>query len=276
MERKVILYLAMSLDGFIADKNGGVGWMDLANNGEAFEGDYGYAAFSAEVDTVLMGMTTYRQITQELSPGAWPYVGMECQVFTHGAPPPDANAVFTSEDPAEAVRRLKARSGRNIWVCGGAQLARRMMALDLIDVYQLTVMPVILGGDLNTNTFDGRDKDAIREIAGSPALQRRCLEDVAQYEAALTAAEAMGYRAVPETPILTRRKPLPGGGCLGLRLDWLLLRGMTPTKSRTLSTRTADCGFARPDSALARFAGEELSDHNAVWAACRMGVKDAK
>ena len=38
MERKVILYLAMSLDGFIADKNGGVGWMDLANNGEAFEG----------------------------------------------------------------------------------------------------------------------------------------------------------------------------------------------------------------------------------------------
>ena len=123
MERKVILYLAMSLDGFIADKNGGVGWMDLANNGEAFEGDYGYAAFSAEVDTVLMGMTTYRQITQELSPGAWPYVGMECQVFTHGAPPPDANAVFTSEDPAEAVRRLKARSGRNIWVCGGAQPA---------------------------------------------------------------------------------------------------------------------------------------------------------
>ena len=95
-------------------------------------------------------------------------------------------------------------------------------------------------------------------------------------QAALTAAEAMGYRAVPETPILTRRKPLPGGGCLGLRLDWLLLRGMTPTKSRTLSTRTADCGFARPDSALARFAGEELSDHNAVWAACRMGVTDAK
>ena len=137
-------------------------------------------------------------------------------------------------------------------------------------------IPVVLGGDLNTNTFDGRDKDAIREIAGSPALQRRCLEDVAQYEAALTAAEAMGYRAVPETPILTRRKPLPGGGCLGLRLDWLLLRGMTPTKSRTLSTRTADCGFARPDSALARCAGEELSDHNAVWAACRMGVKDAK
>ena len=131
-------------------------------------------------------------------------------------------------------------------------------------------MPLVLGGDLNTNTFDGRDKDAIGEIAGSPALQRRCLEEVAQYEAALPAAEAMGYRAVPEKPILTRRKPLPEGGSLGLRLDWLLLRGMEPADSRTISTRTADCTFARPDSALARFTGEELSDHNAVWAACRM------
>ena len=46
-------------------------------------------------------------------------------------------------------------------------------------------IPVVLGGDLNTNTFDGRDKDAIQEIAGSPALQRRCLEDVAQYEGCL-------------------------------------------------------------------------------------------
>ena len=80
-------------------------------------------------------------------------------------------------------------------------------------------IPVVLGGDLNTNTFDGRDKDAIQEIAGSAALQRRCL---------------------------------------------------TPTASRTISTRTADCTFARPGSALARFAGEELSDHNAVWASCRM------
>ena len=75
-------------------------------------------------------------------------------------------------------------------------------------------IPVVLGGDLNTNTFDGRDKDAIREIAGSPALQRRCLEDVAQYEAALTAAEAMGYRAHfnPAQAPAGRRMPGPAAG----------------------------------------------------------------
>lgn len=127
-------------------------------------------------------------------------------------------------------------------------------------------MPVVLGGDLNTNTFDGRDKAAINEIAGSPELQRRCLEDVAAWEGALGAAEAAGYRAMPERPIPTRRKPLPGGGHLDLRLDWLLARGLTPAESRTISTRRADCAFARPGSALGAFTGEELSDHNAVWA----------
>ena len=131
-------------------------------------------------------------------------------------------------------------------------------------------MPVALGGDLNTNTFDGRDKDAINEIAGSPELQRRCLEDVAAWEGCLPAAEALGYLAMPDHPIPTRRKPLPGGGHLDLRLDWLLLRGLAPTESRTISTRRADCAFALPGSALASFAGEDLSDHNAVWASCRL------
>jgi len=129
-------------------------------------------------------------------------------------------------------------------------------------------MPVILGGDLNTNTFDGRDKDAIREIAGDPALQRRCLTDVASWEGCLGAAERAGYRAVPETAVPTRRKPLPGGGHLDLRLDWLLLRGLVPVDSRTISTCREAWPFAAPGSALSAFGGQELSDHNAVWALC--------
>ena len=129
-------------------------------------------------------------------------------------------------------------------------------------------MPVILGGDLNTNTFDGRDKDAIQAIAGSPELQRRCLEDVAAWEGCLPAAERAGYRLLPDRPAATRRKPLPGGGHLDLRLDWLLVRGAEAGESRTVSTRKQDCGFAPEGSALAAFTGEELSDHNAVWASC--------
>ncbi len=131
-------------------------------------------------------------------------------------------------------------------------------------------IPVLLGGDLNTNTFDGRDKDAIQAVAGSPALQRRCLEDVSAWEGCLPAAEEVGYRLLPEKALPTRRKPLPGGGHLDLRLDWLLVRGVGAGESRTISTRKADCGFAPAGSALAAFQGEELSDHNAVWAACAL------
>ena len=131
-------------------------------------------------------------------------------------------------------------------------------------------MPAILGGDLNTNTFDGRDKDAIQAVAGSAALQRRCLEDVSAWEECLPAAEAAGSRLLPEQALPTRRKPLPGGGHLDLRLDWLLVRGMETAESRTISTRREDCGFAPEGSALAAFTGEELSDHNAVWASCAL------
>lgn len=131
-------------------------------------------------------------------------------------------------------------------------------------------MPVILGGDLNTNTFDGRDKDAIQAVAASEELQRRCLEDVAAWEGCLRLAEAAGYTALPTEALPTRRKPLPGGGHLDLRLDWLLVRGVEAGESRVISTRRADCGFAKAGSALAAFTGEELSDHNAVWAGCSL------
>ena len=64
--RKVVLYLGMSLDGYIADKNGGVGWMEEDDTGSLE--DSSYPDFVQTVDTVLMGYTTYHQIRTELSP----------------------------------------------------------------------------------------------------------------------------------------------------------------------------------------------------------------
>ncbi len=132
-------------------------------------------------------------------------------------------------------------------------------------------MPAVLGGDLNTNTFDGRDKDAIQSIAADRLLQRRCLEQVKEYEPCLPLAERYGWRIVPEGlngPLPTRRKPLPGGGHLDLRLDWLLVRGMEPAACRNISTCREEWPFAALGSALAAFGGRELSDHNALWAEC--------
>jgi endonuclease/exonuclease/phosphatase family metal-dependent hydrolase len=135
---------------------------------------------------------------------------------------------------------------------------------------ELPGIPVILGGDLNTNTFDGRSKEDIGDIAGSPALRRRCLEDVFDFEPLLPLSAQEGYQIVPEEAKLTRRKPLPGGDFLPLRLDWLLLKGISATQSHMVSTARKDLTYARPGSALAAFSGDELSDHNAIWASCRL------
>ena len=82
--RKVVLFIAMSLDGFIADRRGGVDWLSGQGSGASFDA---YGAFIQNVDTVLMGWNTYHQIITELAPGEWPYTGLACYVFTHRVQP---------------------------------------------------------------------------------------------------------------------------------------------------------------------------------------------
>lgn len=148
---------------------------------------------------------------------------------------------------------------------------RRQMEVILEAVRrELPDMPLVLGGDLNTNTFDGRDKEDINDVAASPEMRRRCLEDVFAFEPLLPLAAAEGYRIVPDEPKLTRRKPMPDGGYLPLRLDWILLKGLRAEQSRMVSTAKEDFTYAAPGSALAAFSGRELSDHNAVWAMCAL------
>lgn len=139
--REVICYIAASLDGYIARPDGSIDWLDAAG------GDGGsYEAFARTVDTVLMGARTYRQVTEELAPGAWPYAGMECYVLTH-APQPDRPGIHFANEPAETlVRRLREGPGKGIWVCGGAGLIHPLQRAGLIDVYHVTVLPRLLGG----------------------------------------------------------------------------------------------------------------------------------
>lgn len=125
-------------------------------------------------------------------------------------------------------------------------------------------LPVLIGGDLNTNTFDGRDTAAIEALAGDPEAYRAHLEQMTEREPLFEAARAAGYAWQPGGP-MTRRKPLPDGRTLELQLDWVLYRGMELMDSRTASTRASDWTFQRCGSAIGRFSGEELSDHNVVW-----------
>ncbi len=141
--RKAVLYIAMSLDGYIADQNGGVDW--LAGQDSAGERDDSYAQFAQTVDTVIMGWRTYHQIVTELSPGRWVYDGMQCYVITHHKEPSTQQIAFVSTDPCSLIQSLKHDAGKNIWICGGAMLAQQLMQKNLIDIYHISVIPTILG-----------------------------------------------------------------------------------------------------------------------------------
>ena len=143
--RNTVLYIAVSLDGRIADANGGVDWLAGQGDGETEDS---YPAFAQGVDTVVMGWNTYRQISEELSPDVWVYEGLQSYVITHRALPPRKGIVFTAEDPVKLVRRLREGGGKDIWICGGADLVRQLMEADLIDQFYLSVIPVVLGGGI--------------------------------------------------------------------------------------------------------------------------------
>lgn len=142
--RKVIVYAAVSLDGFIADSSGGVGWLEQP---EGTARDDGYSRFIETVDTVVMGARTYRQVVTELSPEAWPYRGLTTYVLTHTPDnaAPQADIRFVSRPPASLLEELVNLPGKDIWICGGADIVRQCRETDRIDEYQLAVMPVLLG-----------------------------------------------------------------------------------------------------------------------------------
>lgn len=86
--KKVVLYIAMSLDGYIADCRRSVDW--IKGQDDSAEMPDTYSAFFDTIDTVIMGKRTYDQITTELSPDTWPYAGAVTYVLTHRAPAADA------------------------------------------------------------------------------------------------------------------------------------------------------------------------------------------
>ena len=134
----IAYYVAASLDGYIADAGGGVGWLP-----EGDADDYGYADFYANVDALLIGRRTYDQV---LEFGQWPYPGKPAYVFT--GHPPDANPYgveFVRSDPADFVRNVASQYHGTIWLVGGANLAEQFRRAGLIDDYLIHVMPIALG-----------------------------------------------------------------------------------------------------------------------------------
>jgi dihydrofolate reductase len=138
--RKVVLFIATSLDGYIADTSGGVDWLFT-------DQDYGYTVFLETIDSVIMGRTTYEQI---LSFGEYPYSSKTGFVFSETrSGDRDENVEFVSGDVKSFVENLRQSPGKDIWLIGGGKLVRSFVQENLIDMFIIYVHPIILGAGIS-------------------------------------------------------------------------------------------------------------------------------
>ncbi len=137
---KIICNLATSVDGFIADENGGVDWLDGFN-----AEDYGMIEFFEQCGTAIMGSKTYEQA---LSFNSW-FGKMEGLVFTSRKLPPFKNEIinFFNGDPIDIVKELRKKE-KDSWLVGGGKLITSFIDLHLLDELIITIVPRLLGKGL--------------------------------------------------------------------------------------------------------------------------------
>ena len=142
-KRSVILYIATSLDGYIATEDESLDWL-LHVEGE---GDNGYSEFCSTVDTILMGRKTYDWIMRE-EKGHFPYENKKCYVFSKSLHEVNEHVEFVSCDIVDFVKRLKSEDGSGIWIVGGGDLIAPLVQENAVDEYIITVAPVIIGSGI--------------------------------------------------------------------------------------------------------------------------------
>lgn len=136
------VYIAMSLDGYIATPDGGIGWLE-----PFFDEDYGYDSFMEEISCAVMGRATYEQVRGF---GEWPYPEHDIYVLTQASYEdlPDRTQVW-SAPAADLVPFLAAgHTEGDCWLIGGARTIKAFEELAVIDEYEIFVMPVVLGGGI--------------------------------------------------------------------------------------------------------------------------------
>jgi dihydrofolate reductase len=139
-QRKLVLFIATSLDGYIATKNESLDWLFKVEG----EGDNGYSEFYETVDTILMGRRTYDWILNHETE-AFPYSNKECFVFSRSVNSENKNVEFVNEDIVSFTNKLKKQEGGNIWIVGGGELLHGFIKEKLVDEFIVTVAPTLIG-----------------------------------------------------------------------------------------------------------------------------------
>lgn len=156
MSRKLILYIAMSLDGYIATEDGDIGFLSSVESpGE----DYGYASFIETVDTIIWGRKTYDKV---LSFGIeFPYKTKRCIVLSRTQSGRDENVEFYNGDIATLIQDLHSQNGANIYCDGGAEIVAELLKHSLFDTLIISIIPHLLGSGIRLFK-DGRPQQQLQ------------------------------------------------------------------------------------------------------------------
>jgi dihydrofolate reductase len=142
--RKIIVYIATSVDGYIARKDGNVDWLNRPRPA----GDYGMGAFLKTIDTIVWGRKTYDMAAGFSKKGGGLGYGSKIKnyVFTHHPPTATVSGVeFITEPVSFFAQSLKAASGKDIWIMGGAGIVGSFLDAGQIDEFMIHVVPTIIG-----------------------------------------------------------------------------------------------------------------------------------
>jgi len=142
-ERKIVVYIATSADGYIARADGSVDWLNRPRPA----GNYGMGKFLRSIDTILWGRNTYDQalkMTGGKGVGFGPKI--KNYVFSHRPPEsPTPDVEFVSEPIGAFAQRLRAKPGKDIWMMGGGGLIASFLDEGEIDEFSIHVIPILIG-----------------------------------------------------------------------------------------------------------------------------------
>lgn len=158
-DRKVILYIATSLDGYIAKPNDDLDFLSMV---EEQGQDYGYADFVKTVDTVIVGRKTYDKV---MAMGfEFPHADKNAYIITRTPGPTIGSVKFYSGDLTLLVEKLKSEQGKNIFCDGGAEIVHELLKGQLIDEFIISVIPILVGN--GTRLFkDGRPEQKLTLVS---------------------------------------------------------------------------------------------------------------
>jgi dihydrofolate reductase len=144
-KRRIVVRIAVSVDGFIARKDGGVDWLDRPWP----KGNYGMEKFLASIDTILWGAKTYGEAAARGGAGGGGGgLGSKVKnyVFTHHPPATPVKGVeFVNGPVKDFATRLRAEPGKDIWIMGGGGIIASFLDAGEVDELVISVVPTIIG-----------------------------------------------------------------------------------------------------------------------------------